>query len=244
MRPDIGQGEIGRLDHAPKRRRHDGSQWHGRFGDLQELFVQGEGLAHRFIERLGRILDRSFEHGGTLVRHDQPVHDGESLERVLGVEDTGLVGAIATSEEGALGIGPIDSRAADHDREFQIAMAKLFHTERHLLAGGDQQRGEADGGGVDFDGFFDDPGDRDLFAQVVHGVTVVAEDRIDQVLADVVDVAIDRREHDHTFGGAFDPFHIGFELGDRPFHHLGRLEDEGKDQLAGAELVADFLHGR
>ena len=31
---------------------------------------------------------------------------------------------------------------------------------------------------------------------------------------------------------------------DRLLHHLGRLQHEGQNQLAGAELVADFLHRR
>jgi hypothetical protein len=47
------------------------------------------------------------------------------------------------------------------------------------------------------------------------------------------------------------PFRVAFlllevllEVGDRPLHHLGRLEHVRQDQLAGPELVADLLHGR
>ena len=39
-------------------------------------------------------------------------------------------------------------------------------------------------------------GDRHLDAEVVHLVAVVGEDDVDEVLADVVDVALDGGEHD------------------------------------------------
>jgi hypothetical protein len=41
-----------------------------------------------------------------------------------------------------------------------------------------------------------------------------------------------------------DPVEVVLELGDRALHHFGRLQDEGQDQFAGAELVADLLHRR
>ena len=90
----------------------------------------------------------------------------------------------------------------------------------------------------------DDRVDRDLLAEVDDRVAVVGEDRVDQRLADVVDVAEDGRDHDLALGVALDPLEVVLELRDGALHHLGRLQDEGQDQLAGAELVADLLHRR
>ncbi len=75
-------------------------------------------------------------------------------------------------------------------------------------------------------------------------VAVVGQDRVDERLADVVHVAEHGRDHDLALGVALDPLEVVLELGDGALHHLGRLEHERQDQLAGAELVADLLHRR
>ena len=77
-----------------------------------------------------------------------------------------------------------------------------------------QQAGEADGVGVHFLGLGDDVVDGLLDAEVVDGVAVVGEDDVDEVLADVVDVALDGREDDLALGLAVDLFHVRFEVGD------------------------------
>ena len=55
---------------------------------------------------------------------------------------------------------------------------------------------------------------------------------------------IDGGQHDGALGDALLALQVGLELGDRLLHHLGRLQHERQDQLAGAELVADLLHRR
>ena len=75
--------------------------------------------------------------------------------------------------------------------------------------------------GADFYRLLDDRVDRHLLAQVVHGVAVVAEDRVDQVLADVVHVAIHRRQHDLALGRAIQLVEVALQVRDRPLHHLG-----------------------
>ena len=90
----------------------------------------------------------------------------------------------------------------------------------------------------------DDRVDRDLLAEVDHRVAVVGEDRVDERLADVVHVAEHGRDHDLALGVALDPVEVVLELRHGALHHLGGLEHEGQDQLAGAELVAHLLHGR
>ena len=86
--------------------------------------------------------------------------------------------------------------------------------------------------------------DRHLLAEVDDGVAVVGEDRVDQRLADVVHVAEHRRQHDRALRVALELVQVLLQLRHRALHHLGALEHERQDQLAGAELVADLLHGR
>ena len=96
--------------------------------------------------------------------------------------------------------------------------------------------------GAMFDGGIEDRADRLLDAEIDNPVAVVGQDDVDEVLADVVDVAAHRGEHDGASLLALDPLHEGFEVADRRLHRLGRLEDEGQLHLAGAEQVADRLH--
>ena len=75
-------------------------------------------------------------------------------------------------------------------------------------------------------------------------VAVVGEDRVDERLADVVHVAEHGRQHDRALRVALELVEVLLELRDGLLHDLGALEHERQDQLAGAELVADLLHGR
>ena len=178
---------------------------------------------------------------------DQRVHRVETLEGVLAVEDAGLVdvvGLLALRIERAAAEVAVDRGAADQHRELEPALVQLLDAGRHLLGGRDEQRREADRVGVVLDRGLDDRVDRDLLAEVDHRVAVVGEDRVDQRLADVVDVAEDGRDHDLALGVAVDPVQVVLQLGDGALHHFGRLQDEGQDQFAGAEFVADLLHRR
>ena len=59
-----------------------------------------------------------------------------------------------------------------------------------------------------------------------------------------MDVAEDGRDHDLALGVAVDPVQVVLQLRDGALHHFRRLQDEGQDQFAGAEFVADLLHRR
>ena len=81
---------------------------------------------------------------------------------------------------------------------------QLLDAGRHLLGGRDEQRAQPDRGGVVLDGGVDDRRDRHLLAEVDDRVAVVGQDRVDQRLADVVDVAEHGREHDRALGVALE----------------------------------------
>ena len=120
---------------------------------------------------------------------------------------------------------------------------QLGDRQRHLLGGRDEQRRQADRGRLVLLGGVEDRADRDLLAEVDDRVAVVGEDRVDERLADVVDVAEHGREHDGALRVALELVEVVLQPRDGLLHDLGGLQDEGQDQLAGAELVADLLHG-
>ena len=167
----------------------------------------------------------------------------EPLERIAVVKNPAGIETVAALD---IGIAPaelaIDRGPADQHRNAQPAPVQLFDNQRHLPAGRDQQRGEANRVCLLLDRRIDDAVNRDLLAQVEHRITIVAENRLHQILADVMHVAKDGGEHHLPPRIAVGLLHELLEIADRFLHHLRALQHEGQDQFAGAEPVANFLH--
>ena len=82
-------------------------------------------------------------------------------------------------------------------------------------------------------------------AQVDDLETVAPQDDARDVLADVVDVALDRRvDDDRPLRGLLAGFHVRLQDRHRVLHHLGRFHDLREEHLSLAEPSADFLHPR
>ena len=81
-----------------------------------------------------------------------------------------------------------------------------------------------------------------LDADVHDVVAVVGQDDVDQVLADVVHVALDRGEHDLALALLAALLHVRLEVGHRRLHHLGGGQHERQLHLPRAEQLADRLH--
>ena len=87
-------------------------------------------------------------------------------------------------------------------------------------------------------------------AEIDDLVIVAGEHDADDVLADVVHVALDGREHDRARGlalvaaGGLFRLHIGQQHRDRLFHHARRLDDLRQEHFSRAEQVADDVHAR
>ena len=141
-----------------------------------------------------------------------------------------------------LDIAPRQRRSAQHDRQAQSLARHLFEVFPHHHGRFDQQARHADGVGLVPGSGFEDRGERLLDAEIDDLVAVIGEDDVDEVLADVVDVALHRRQHDGAALMAFLALHERFEIGDRRLHRLGRLQHEGQLHPAGAEEFADDLH--
>ncbi len=81
-----------------------------------------------------------------------------------------------------------------------------------------------------------------LDAEVEDGVAVVGQDDVDEVLADVVNIALDGGQDDLALALALDFFHERFEVGDGGLHRLGALQHERQLHLPAAEQIADDFH--
>src|SRR5947209_7927415 len=119
---------------------------------------------------------------------------------------------------------------------------EFLDTERHLLGSTDQERGEADSISIDLNSFVQNSVEWDLFAQIIHRVAVIAQDRVNQVFADIVYITENSCQYYLALRIAFLFFQIAFQVGDSAFHDLCRLQDERQDQLTSAKAVTDIFH--
>ena len=126
--------------------------------------------------------------------------------------------------------------------EIELLALQILNDVLHLQRGLDQQAAEADGIGLVLLGGFDDDVGGLLDPQVDYLVSVVGKNDIHQVLADIVDIALDRGQNDGALLRACLLLHLGLEIGDRLLHHPGGVEHRGKLHLARAEQIADGLH--
>ena len=116
----------------------------------------------------------------------------------------------------------------------------------HLLERRRDEPGQPDEVGVRLARRLEDPLDRDHDAEVDDLVVVAGQDDAHDVLADVVDVALDRGHDDPAVGPRRAGLALGLderhEVGDRLLHHPGALDHLGQEHLAGPEQVADDVH--
>ena len=236
-REEFPQVEIFAHLHTP--------EWRG--GDIRRIFYDRASLReHRagfFVDcgGLGVLLDgASFLQAGLLlaIRGGQVFHDVQAGEGVIGVEDRVRVFAAQV----VFHILARERSAAADDRELQLLAFEVLDDVLHLERGLHQQAAQADGVRLVFHGGFDDHVAGLLDAQVDDLVAVVRENDVDQVLADVVDVALYGGEHDGGFLRAGLLLHLGFEVGDGLLHHAGGIEHRRQLHLARAKQVAHGAH--
>jgi hypothetical protein len=68
-------------------------------------------------------------------------------------------------------------------------------------------------------------------------VAVVGQDDVHEVFADVVDIALDRRDDDRALRLALGLLHESLQVRHRHLHDLGALEHERQLHLARAEEI-------
>ena len=172
---------------------------------------------------------------------------GDDADHARGVEHVhGLAAVDGRDPDGrvlARGRG-----AADQQRQLEPTALHLLGHVHHLVERGRDQAREADRVGTDLDGGVEDRVARDHHAEVDHLVVVAAEDDADDVLADVVHVALDGRQDDRALRAPVAPrpflllLHVRLEVGDGALHRPRALDHLRQEHAAGAEEVADDLH--
>ena len=174
-----------------------------------------------------------------LLELDQAVHGAQPLEGVASVEEPPVVDlAQVALDVGAGQRGPAEQDGDVGQRAVVQLDEVLAHDERRLH----QQPAHADGVGLVLLGGRDHLVDADLDAEVDDLVAVVGQDDVDQVLADVVHVALDGGEHHGALAALVRLLHVRLQEGDRGLHRLGRLQHEGQLHLARGEAFAHDLH--
>src|SRR5215472_7315687 len=150
-------------------------------------------------------------------------------------------------------VDPASRCAADQQWDDEPFPLHLRRDMGHFVQRWGDQTGEADDIDLLLARRLQNPSRWHHDAEVDHLIVVAAEHDTDDVLADVVHVAFDRRHQDPA--GAVTRFrahalctsyllrlHIGKQIGDRLFHHPRRLYDLWQEHLAGAEKITDDVH--
>ena len=143
-------------------------------------------------------------------------------------------------------MGPAGRRPADQQRNVEPAPLHFRGHEHHLVQRRRDQARQADDIDLVLDGGVEDPVGRDHDAQVDDLIVVTLEHDADDVLADIVDVALDRGHQDAArllarLAGLL-RLHIGLQPGHGLLHHPRRLYHLRQEHLARAEQVADHIH--
>ena len=81
-------------------------------------------------------------------------------------------------------------------------------------------------------------------SEIDHLVAVVGEDDVNQVLANVVDIALHGCDQELALARAFAfcCLHMRLQISHSRFHRLGALQHEGELHLAAAEQFTHHLH--
>ena len=126
-------------------------------------------------------------------------------------------------------------RTAHQDWGPHSGFPQVLRRQHHLLGRFDQQSRQADGvrllGAVRFDELLR----QDLDAQIDDLETIVAQDDVHQILADVMHVALHGGQDDLALQAALAFFQVGLQVRHRRLHHLGAEQDFGDNQLVIVE---------
>ncbi|OPZ09737.1 MAG: hypothetical protein BWZ08_00202 [candidate division BRC1 bacterium ADurb.BinA292] len=175
---------------------------------------------------------------------EQRLDDADDARGVLDVNGRGAV--LQRDLDG--GVQPAGGGAADQQRQREALALHFARDMDHLVERGGDQAGQADDVDRALAGDAQEFLARNHHAQIDDLVIVAAEDDADDVLADIVHVALDGRHQDAALGGGGGAqpllllLHKGEQVSDRLFHDAGALDDLGQKHLAGAEEVADDIH--
>ncbi|CAM5442500.1 hypothetical protein SSTU70S_03922 [Stutzerimonas stutzeri] len=170
---------------------------------------------------------------------------GGDADRARGVGDVnhGVILVVRVDLHRGVRLG--GGGAADHQRQAETLTLHLAGDVDHLVERRGDEAGEADDVALLGDGGLQDLFRRHHHAHVDHVIAVAAEHHADDVLADVVHVALHGGHEEPALGFRLVAF-LRFDEGDQVhhglLHHPGGLDHLRQEHLAGAEQVADHVH--
>ena len=187
------------------------------------------------------------DEGGLAIVAEQAGSDGDGAAGVENMNDR--LAVVRRDLDGR--VGAAGGRAADEQGQLEALTLHLARDVHHLVERRRDEPAEADDVGLFRPGALED-----LFAGHHHAhvddlVVVAGQHDADDVLADVVHVALHRGEHDLAL--RLDPWpaatmrgllrlHERRQVGDGLLHHARRLHHLRQEHLAGAEQIADHAH--
>src|SRR5271167_4263095 len=148
-------------------------------------------------------------------------------------------------------VRPARGRPADQERQLETLTLHLAGNVDHLVERRSDQPTESDHIRLFRLGTFEDLFARDHYPHVDHLVVIAGEDDTDDVLANVVNVAFDRRQYDLSLGldhfasrrpGFLLGFHERRQVRHGLLHHTGRFHHLGQEHFAGPEQIAHDTH--
>ena len=147
------------------------------------------------------------------------------------------------------GVHAAGGGAADQQRQVEALALHLGGDMAHLVERRRDQARQADDVDLHLARRVEDLLRRHHDAEIGHLVIVALKHDADDVLADVVHVALDGGEQDLAGGLALGEaklllllLHEGHEIGHGLLHHPRRLHHLRQEHLAGAEQIADHVH--
>ncbi|OQA52097.1 MAG: hypothetical protein BWY44_00763 [Candidatus Omnitrophica bacterium ADurb.Bin292] len=84
--------------------------------------------------------------------------------------------------------------------------------------------------------------DRLLNSKIDNLVSVIGKDDVDEVFPDVMNIPLDRREHNLPPLGTLFFFHEPLEIGYRPLHNFRGTKHKRKLHFSGAKILSDYFH--
>ena len=145
------------------------------------------------------------------------------------------------------GVHAAGGGAADQERHVETFALHLRGDVAHFVERRRDQPGQPDDVGLLGDRGVQNLVRRCHHAEIDHVVIVALEHDADDVLADVVDVALDGGEHDlavrrFMLAAVLVGFHIRHQIGYGLLHDARRLDHLRQKHPAGAKQIADHVH--
>eukprot|EP00053_Salpingoeca_punica_P018065 m.175524 g.175524 ORF g.175524 m.175524 type:complete len:1311 (+) comp17350_c0_seq2:4566-8498(+) len=215
-----------------------------------------DAVFHRLKVLLANLLVLLLDVGGKVVAGtlvEQGGHGHDRLGRVQNVHDR--VAVALRDLHGGVDLGR--GGAADEQRDLHAGALHFLGDIDHLVERGSDEARETDDVGLVLDGGLEDLRAGCHDTEVDDLVVVAAEHNSDNVLANVVHVALDRGNDNNAvvaglLRGAGRKVGVGQltlllherdEVSDGLLHHAGALDDLRQKHLARAKEVADNAHG-